>query len=250
MTNLYLDFEFTGLHKNTTPISIGIVAETGETFYAEFTDYDKTQVDDWIKTNVIDNLTMTDKINASCQGYEQYQSQPARDYNAGKYHDALEFEAIPKDMRNYRCIGNAVMIKNRLRKWLKQFPGIHVWGDVISYDWILFCDIFGNAFNIPENIYYIPFDIVNSFQENKIDPDINREEFTGIFSINIVNHFCLLNKHNSLWDAYVTFECHKKLRNIGNKLKCSCSKEISTGTTYIHCCNRCGKPTEEFWVKN
>ena len=54
--NLYFDTEFTGLHKNTTLISIGIISEDGKTFYAELNDYDKSQVDEWIQSNVIDNL--------------------------------------------------------------------------------------------------------------------------------------------------------------------------------------------------
>lgn len=50
---VFFDTEFTGLHKNTTLISLGCVDENGRTFYAEFTDYDKSQVDDWINENVI-----------------------------------------------------------------------------------------------------------------------------------------------------------------------------------------------------
>ena len=53
---IFFDTEFTGLHKNTTLISIGLIDENGRTFYAEFTDYDKSQCDDWIKEHVIDNL--------------------------------------------------------------------------------------------------------------------------------------------------------------------------------------------------
>jgi len=53
---LFFDTEFTGLHQNTTLISIGIVAEDGREFYAELTDYDKSQIDDWIERNVISNL--------------------------------------------------------------------------------------------------------------------------------------------------------------------------------------------------
>ena len=34
---VWFDTEFTGLHKNTTLISIGLVNEYNETFYAEFT---------------------------------------------------------------------------------------------------------------------------------------------------------------------------------------------------------------------
>ena len=40
---VWFDTEFTGLHKNTTLISIGLVTENGKTFYAEFTDYDESQ---------------------------------------------------------------------------------------------------------------------------------------------------------------------------------------------------------------
>ena len=52
MTRLFFDTEFTGLHQKTTLISIGIVSDDSKTFYAEFTDYDKTQCDDWINENV------------------------------------------------------------------------------------------------------------------------------------------------------------------------------------------------------
>jgi len=38
-------------------MSIGLVDETGRTYYAELSDYDPTQVDDWIKDNVVANFT-------------------------------------------------------------------------------------------------------------------------------------------------------------------------------------------------
>ena len=50
---LFFDTEFTGLHKDTTLVIIGIVAENGQRFYAEFSDYDESQCDDWIKENVL-----------------------------------------------------------------------------------------------------------------------------------------------------------------------------------------------------
>ena len=55
-TRIFLDTEFTGLHKQTTLISIGLISECGKTFYAELTDYDRTQIDEWLLENVIDNL--------------------------------------------------------------------------------------------------------------------------------------------------------------------------------------------------
>ena len=50
---IFFDTEFTGLHQDTTLISIGMIAEDGRELYCELNDYDKTQIDDWLKDNVI-----------------------------------------------------------------------------------------------------------------------------------------------------------------------------------------------------
>jgi hypothetical protein len=57
---VFFDMEFTGLHQKTTPISIGMIAEDGQYFYAEFTDFDQTQVDEWLRENVIRHLVYYD----------------------------------------------------------------------------------------------------------------------------------------------------------------------------------------------
>lgn len=165
-TKIFFDTEFTGLHKNTTLISVGLVSETGESFYAELTDYDKSQVDDWIQENVISNLKSVT-------------------------HDGT-------------VIGDKKEVRIALTKWLGQFGDVEIWSDCLSYDWVLFCDLFGTAFDIPKNVYYIPFDICTLFYEKGIDPDINREDFAGLTN-------GILSKHNALWDAKVIRECFLKL---------------------------------------
>ena len=55
-TNIFFDTEFTGLHQNTTLISFGAISEGGSIFYEELNDYDESQVDGWIRDNVINNL--------------------------------------------------------------------------------------------------------------------------------------------------------------------------------------------------
>jgi hypothetical protein len=60
-TKIFFDTEFTGLHQGTTLISIGLIFECGKTFYAEFTDYAITQVDNWLKDRIVSNILPTGK---------------------------------------------------------------------------------------------------------------------------------------------------------------------------------------------
>lgn len=176
MTKIFFDTEFTGLHQNTTLISIGLVAETGQTFYAELDDYDKGQLNEWLQENVINKLRL------------QYKGLTARG-------DHSEY------------LGNKRQLSSYLRTWLNQFEHVEIWSDCMSYDWVLFCELFGGAFNIPGSVYYIPFDICTLFKERGIDPDISREEFaSSIMTIDSTH-----NKHNALYDAEIIRLCHMKL---------------------------------------
>ncbi|EPZ47669.1 3'-5' exoribonuclease domain-containing protein [Alicyclobacillus acidoterrestris] len=171
---VFFDTEFTGLRKNTTLISIGLVAEDGRSFYAELTDYDESQVDDWLRKNVIANLTLT---NQSLQLDDQGE--------------------------HWNIHGSKSALNYWLQEWLSQFDAVEMWSDCLSYDWVLFNDIFGHAFNIPSNVYYIPFDICTLFKVAGVDPDISREEFAGVDDYG--------RKHNALYDARVIKACYDKL---------------------------------------
>lgn len=168
---LFFDTEFTGLHKGTTIISMGIKAENGKTFYAEFNDYDKGQVDDWIQKNVIDNLL----------------------------HDNIDFNIMADKV----VYGNSRQVAKSLREWLQQFDHVEMWSDCLAYDWILFNDLYTHAFNIPNNVYYIPFDICTLMKIKGVDPDISREQF--------IDNSIEGKKHNSLYDAKVIEACYNKL---------------------------------------
>ena len=182
-TKIFFDTEFTGLHQKTTLISIGMVSECGKEFYAEFNDYNLLQVDDWIEQNVISNLHHPD----------------------GDVSDCIVTEDRPNDMLVY---GNSKEIKFYLEKWLSQFEKIEMWSDCLAYDWMLFNNIFGDAFKIPKNVHYIPFDICTLFRMKKINPDISREKFARI------NPEFAKEKHNALYDAKVIKKCYKRLMKL------------------------------------
>jgi hypothetical protein len=100
-----------------------------------------------------------------------------------------------------RGIGLDVALE--LERWLGQFSIVEIWSDCLAYDWVLFNQLFGHAFNIPKNVYYIPFDICTAFKLKGFDPDINREEFSGMENKPM--------KHNALWDAMVIKGCYEQL---------------------------------------
>lgn len=176
-TKIFFDTEFTGLHQNTTLISIGLISECGKTFYAEFNDYDFKQVDDWLKENVIANL----QYNGIFQKLDETK-------------DSISYKSTTENIRE------------KLTQWLEQFGEVEIWSDCLSYDWVLFNQIFGHAFNIPKNVYYIPFDICTLFYTKGVDADISREAYSEMSKGS--------QKHNALWDAKVIRQCFIKLQGV------------------------------------
>lgn len=194
---IFLDTEFTGLHQNTSLLSIGLVDEDGRTFYAELSDYDFTQMNEWLLENVMSHML----FEPAKEGEEEY-------YSASRFKDNPIGQDLYKSY-SLNMRGTLNKVKEELEKWLNQYDNVEIWSDCLAYDWVLFNHIFGHAFNIPNNVYYIPFDICTVFKLKDIDPDISREKFIGdrIDNIDLPD----MMKHNSLWDAYVIRECYNKL---------------------------------------
>lgn len=186
---IFLDSEFTGLRQDTTLISIGLVTEKGRQFYAEFTDFDRFQVDDWIQSNVIGNLNYTDSIDPK---------KTIQRFTEGAH---------------VGIAGNTEGVSGALYSWLEENyqmgpwqDKLKIWSDCLAYDWVLFCELFGGARELPDFISYIPFDICTRMEEKGIDPDVNREEFAGIPDGT--------QKHNALIDAITLKICYEKLSGL------------------------------------
>lgn len=223
---IFYDAEFTGLHRNTTLISVGLISETGAYFYGEFTDYDKSQVNDWLQEHVIDNLVLggDDK----------------------PFRRVSEPFTVPNEVwRHYNVIikGISEEVRDELRIWLcneahatrndqPQYQ-VQFYTDCYAYDWMLLNDLIckdGQAIKLPESVYYIPYDLSTLMQSRGIDPDITREEFISESTIEDIKRFLkpsniglqgagirFDSKHNSLWDAAVAMACFDKIENNSGK---------------------------------
>ena len=176
---IFFDTEFTGLHKDTTLISIGMVDEDNNSFYAEFIDYDRYQVDEWIKEHVIDNLL-----------YKHFDKEG-------------EPNTISIFGNKYYAKGDKRYIKNQLIEWLSEYDNVELVSDVCHYDMVLFIDIFGSAWDLPRQInpacHDINQDIANYYHISETEAfDESREGIINEFNITIEG-----DKHNSLYDAKV-----------------------------------------------
>lgn len=206
---IYYDAEFTGLHRDTTLISVGFVSQSGAYFYAEFNDYDANQIDEWLQTNIIDNLVFKDK---------------------DQHHLVKEFYSGSRSHMNVMMKNDTATIKSELLSWLRHeyesYDNVKLqfYTDCYAYDWVMLMNLIcedGKALNIPEFIDYIPMDLSTTMFIKGIDPDINREEYAGQYICDkLRSEFPFKDmgenaKHNSLWDATISVWCWYRLLNPG-----------------------------------
>jgi hypothetical protein len=187
---IFFDTEFTGLHKNTTLISIGLIDENGRTFYAEFSDYDEAQCDDWINENVIKHLKFANA------------PYPAPITNLIS---ANEWEVY----------GDKPYVKEVLYDWLSKYESIELVSDVSHYDMVLFIDIWGGAFDIPSTVnpacHDINQDIARYYEISETEAfDYSREQILQNNAIVIDG-----DKHNSLYDAKVIKTIYEIIKSHG-----------------------------------
>lgn len=173
---LFFDTEFTGLTKDTTLISIGVVDEAGETFYGECTDYSKDQVSPWIQENVINNLI--------------FDGDPC-------------IKETGTDSVYMR--GRSDVVGEELLKWIAKRGNVQFVSDVCHYDFMLLVDLIspsGSALDLPSNISPVCHDINQDIAKylNISDRDafdVNREDI-------VKNYLGISNvgaKHRSSHDA-------------------------------------------------
>ena len=185
---IYFDTEFTGLKKDTTLVSIGLITEDDESFYAELTDFDKSYKDEWFANNVLNNLLLDKEKNAKKKTPEVF-----------VYKTKEEYFIADKMVR-----GTKNEVSYELYRWLKDFVSIQLVSDVCHYDMVLFIDLFGGAFDMLPSITPACHDINQDIAEFcKITEreafEKNREKLLLENGIQLPKG----KKHNSMYDAKI-----------------------------------------------
>ena len=207
---IFYDSEFTGLTRDTDPISVGFVTETGVYFYAEFNDYDHSKIDDWLQEHIINNLMFND---------------------TDAFYERLLIKDDDEVSKSYhvRMKGTKSQISNKLLEWLINESTIanmqiQIYCDCYAYDWMIFNELVcedGNALSIPKCIDYIPIDLSTELFVYGYDPDVTREDLVDEEykeQVKALEVFSNCNpdsiKHNSLWDAIICMACFAKLSSM------------------------------------
>lgn len=198
----WFDCEFTGLHKDTSLISIGVVAENNLQFYAELSDFDQKQISEdleWFEKNVFKNTMRVDSSG-----------------NFSKPEGMFEM-GVKGFKGNEVVFGDRLDVKNSLLEWLKRNGAtadgtVEFVSDVCHYDMALLIDLLtdgGTALDLPSWIspqcYDINQDIawyyhISGHEAFNMDREFIVKDLDESFSI--IN-FPEVMKHNAVWDATV-----------------------------------------------
>lgn len=199
ITNLFFDTEFTGLQKDTDLISIGIVDNVGNTFYAEFNDFDINKInsnlfnnDHWIENNVFPNLLFT---------------------NTNIYYKSINSTLNSIQTENIYIKDNKEHIKYYLEKFLIKYDQIQFVSDCCHYDFVLLIDLFKSALFLPAKINPYCHDIntdiaryyniseTEAFNMNRLNLVTKSDNILKQSKLNF-NSIYHKQQHNALIDAF------------------------------------------------
>jgi DNA polymerase III epsilon subunit-like protein len=174
---VFLDTEFTGVHTDTTLISVGMVTLEGSSLYVTLNDYDSNQINDWIRDNVLSLIDESKSVSGkeACLRISKFLE---------RYSENERISLV--------SAGKLLDITLLFQLWHSLYPETKYF-----------------------NLKYLPpylnhgahFDLNTLFHVAGIDPDIDRNEFAGLHDYK--------RKHHALDDAMVVRKCFLSLVESG-----------------------------------
>lgn len=153
----FFDTEFIEWAGGIDLVSIGIVSEDGDTFYAESTNFDERNADQWVKDNVLAKLEWWGNENANkgfCNSFSQQQ---------------------PGNTWKTEVFGTEALIASELLAWIgnpSTKPEFYAYYG--AYDWVLFARLFGRLINLPKGFPMYVMDLKQMMDHERLDSDWKR----------------------------------------------------------------------------
>lgn len=138
----FFDCEFDEDGETIKPLSIGIKAEDGRTFYAEWYGADLDRCNDFVKANVLPHMKWLGNPAA-------IPAAPCLNSVSSDTHQHAHLEMCD----------SAEMIRNFLVKWIGD-DDPEFWAYYATYDWMVMCQLFGRMIDLPKRWPKYVLDIV------------------------------------------------------------------------------------------
>ena len=182
----FLDTEFIESAVGIELVSIGIVSERGDTFYAESTNFDERNADQWVKDNVLSKLTWWGNENSD-----------------KSYHNGSTLRNANNTLKS-EFFGPDVFIRDGILRWMSDIAGTRnldpqFYAYFADYDWVIFCRLFGRMINLPKGFPHFCMDLKQMMEERGLDTEWKRQQCPDPEG-----------EHNALVDA----QWNKKLFNV------------------------------------
>lgn len=160
----FFDTEFIEDGKTIDLISIGIISGDGREYYAISTDFDPSKASDWVRDNVLTELpprpseinfwgwSIDTSLKVKSQAWKpKKQIQEEVALFCGCITNPTPVYSQSLRHRFLRAIGfrrSGLSIKN---DWECLDLDSEFWADYCSYDWVVFCQLFGTMMDLPKN---------------------------------------------------------------------------------------------------
>lgn len=140
----FFDTEFIEHVGGVDLVSIGIVSEKGDRFYAESSDFDPKLADEWVRENVLKKLYV-DPFD------QQKRDELAANAGVTGNHDML--------------YGSNKMIADAILRFVGDDPNPVFYAYYGAYDWVVFARLFGRLIDKPEHFPMFVMDLKQMMEE-------------------------------------------------------------------------------------
>ena len=130
MTKIFLDTEFIDNGKTLELISIGLVKENGDEYYAINREFNPKNASQWVNDNVLNQL-------------------PSKDVNITDHSISPRIKSESLAWKTRKQIRRDIIEFCSLYQESDSDP--EFWADYASYDWVVFSQIFGTMMDLPKN---------------------------------------------------------------------------------------------------
>lgn len=169
----FLDTEFIEWAGGIDLVSIGIVNEIGQSYYAESANFDERNADPWVKDNVLSKLKFWGNESS----------------NKGFCNASTVFAGSSSAITE--VFGTNALIRDTILDFIGDDKEPVFYAYYASYDWIVFARLFGRLIDRPEHFPMWVVDLKQMMWERNLDKIWKREHCPDPE-----------NEHNALVDAF------------------------------------------------